>query len=207
VRTGILGGTFDPIHVAHLHAAQTALHQAVLDRVLIMPAGDPWQKTDDRRVTPAHHRLEMARRAVAGVDGIEIDDREVGRDGPTYTVDTMTTFSGDEELFLVLGADAALGIPTWKDSARVRATATLLVVPRPGVDSTVLGELLPEAMFIDMAVLEISGTEIREMARRGAPFRFLVTEPVHEYIQSHGLYVEGGSDDRVGASNDTEDSP
>jgi nicotinate-nucleotide adenylyltransferase len=206
VRTGILGGTFDPIHIAHLHAAQTALYQAGLDRVLIMPAGEPWQKTN-RMVTPPDRRLEMARLAVAGVDGLEVDDRELARDGPTYTVETLATFPKDERLHLVMGADTALGLPSWREAGQVRSMATILVLPRPGVDSTVVGQLIPEAVFLDMAVLEISGTEIREMAKRGAPFRFLVTEAVHEYIVTHGLYAENAPDDRVGASNDTEDSP
>lgn len=206
MRTGILGGTFDPIHIAHLHAAQTALHQAGLDRVLIMPAGDPWQKSD-HQLTPARHRLEMARLAVEGVGGLEVDDREIDRDGPTYTIDTLRTFPEDEEIHLVMGADTALGIMSWKRPDELRRRATLLVVPRPGVDSTVVGEMLPEAVFLDMAVLEISGTEIRDMARRGAPFRFLVPEPVYDYITAHDLYAEGGADDRVGVSTDTEDVP
>lgn len=149
----------------------------------------------------------MARLAVAGVEGLEVDDREMGGDGPTYTIDTLATFPEDEELHLVLGADAALGIPTWKDSDKVRSQATLLVVPRPGVDSTVVAELFPEAVFVDMAVLEISGTEIRELASRGAPFRFLVPEAVHEYVVAHDLYTQDRSEDRVGSSIDTEDSP
>lgn len=206
MRTGILGGTFDPIHIAHLHAAQTAMHHAGLDRVLIMPAGDPWQKSD-RRVSSDHHRLEMARLAVAGVEGLEVDDREMGRDGPTYTVDTLASFPEDEELHLVLGADAALGIPTWRDPDEVRRQATLLVVPRPGVDSTVVAELFPDAVFVDMAVLEISGTEIRDLARRGAPFQFLVPQAVHEYIVARDLYAQDPSANRVGGSTDTEDSP
>jgi nicotinate-nucleotide adenylyltransferase len=206
VRTGILGGTFDPIHIAHLHAAQTALHQAGLDRVLIMPAGDPWQKSD-RQLTPAPHRLEMARLAVAGVGGLEVDDREIDRNGPTYTVDTLATFPVDEEIHLVMGADAALGISSWKQPNELRRRTTILVVPRPGVDATVVAEMLPEAVFLDMAVLEISGTEVRDLARRGAPFRFLVPEPVYEYITVHDLYAEGAADDRVGASTDTEEVP
>lgn len=206
MRTGILGGTFDPIHIAHLHAAETALHQAGLDRVLIMPAGHPWQK-GDRLVSPARHRLAMARLALDGVEGVEVDDREIERDGPTYTIDTLGTFPEPEELYLVMGADAALGIPSWKQAGRIRSRVTLLVLPRPGVDSTVVAELLPEAVFIDMAVLEISGTEIRDMARRGAPFRFLVPEPVYRYITAHDLYAEGGSGDRVGVSTDAEEVP
>lgn len=206
VRTGILGGTFDPIHIAHLHAAQTALHQLGLDRVLIMPAGDPWQK-NDRAVSPIRHRLEMARLAVSDVDGLQVDDREVDRDGPTYTVDTLATFPEDEQIHLVLGADAALGIRSWKDSEQVRSRATLLVVPRAGIDSTVVAELIPEAVFLDMPVLEISGTEIREMARIGAPFRFLVSQPVYEYILSNDLYTDHPSGDRVEASSETEEVP
>jgi len=149
----------------------------------------------------------MARLAVAGVEGLEVDDREMGRDGPTYTVDTLASFPEDEKLHLVLGADAALGIPSWKDPDEVRRQATLLVVPRPGVDSTEVGDLFPEAVFVDMAVLEISGTEIRDLARRRAPFRFLVTEEVYEYIVAHDLYAQDPPANRVGDSTDTEDSP
>ena len=149
----------------------------------------------------------MARLAVAGVEGLEVDDREMGRDGPTYTVDTLASFPEDEKLHLVLGADAALGIPSWKGPDEVRRQATLLVVPRPGVDSTEVGDLFPEAVFVDMAVLEISGTEIRDLARRRAPFRFLVTEEVYEYIVAHDLYAQDPPANRVGDSTDTEDSP
>ncbi|MFP4074573.1 MAG: nicotinate-nicotinamide nucleotide adenylyltransferase, partial [Actinomycetota bacterium] len=104
MRTGILGGTFDPIHVAHLHTAEVAHHQLELDRVLILPAGDPWQKSG-RDVTPGKHRLEMCRLAVEGAEGLEVDLRELDRDGPTYTADTLGTFPRDEELFLILGSD------------------------------------------------------------------------------------------------------
>lgn len=149
----------------------------------------------------------MAKLAVEGVEGLELDEREIDRDGPTYTIDTLGTFPPDEQLNLVMGADAALGIMSWKQPDELRSRATVLVVPRPGVDSTVVAEMLPEAVFLDMAVLEISGTEIREMARRGAPFRFLVPEAVHDYITTHDLYAEDGVGDRVGASTDTEEVP
>src|SRR3970040_1404301 len=91
VRTGILGGTFDPIHIAHLHAGETALFGAGLDRVVFMPAGDPWQK-EDRALTSAAQRLEMTRLAIEGVDRFEVDERETRRDGPTYTIDTLHSF-------------------------------------------------------------------------------------------------------------------
>jgi nicotinate-nucleotide adenylyltransferase len=204
VHTGILGGTFDPIHIAHLHAGETAMDQAQLDRVLFMPAGKPWQKAD-RRVTDAEHRAEMTRLAIEGVAGFEVDLREVGRDGPSYTIDTLSSFPEGEELSLILGADAAMGIESWHRWEEIVERAALLVVPRPGTDPRDVQSVLPDAVFLDMAVLEISGTEIREMAALGEPFRFLVTPSVYEYIVAHDLYADLEGGDRVGDSSDQED--
>jgi len=139
----------------------------------------------------------MVRLATAGVDGFRVDDRETTRDGLTYTVDTLATFPEDEELFLILGADAALRIPTWKRHQEVLDRATVLVVPRPGTDSTAVADILPDPVFLDMAVLEVSGTEIRAMVRNGSAFRFLVTNEVHRYISENNLYAEVGGADMV----------
>lgn len=204
MRTGILGGTFDPIHIAHLHAGETALHQAELDQVLFIPAGDPWQKLG-RRVTATEHRLEMVRLATVGVDGFRADDREATRDGLTYTVDTLATFPEAEELFLILGADAALHVPTWKRYQEVLDRATVLVVPRSGTDSTAVAEILPDSVFLDMAILEVSGSEIRAMAWTGSPFRFLVGDVVHRYIVENNLYAEAGRADMVEGPTDMEE--
>jgi nicotinate-nucleotide adenylyltransferase len=204
VRTGILGGTFDPIHIAHLHAGECAKHQAQLDRVLFMPAGDPWQKLG-RRVSPGRHRLEMTRLAVAGVDGFEADSREVERDGLTFTADTLATFPDDEELFLILGADAASGLPSWERSDEVIARVTVLVAPRPGAPPEAVLEVVPEAVFLDMPLLEVSGTSIRAHAGRGGPYRFLVTEPVHAYAEANALYANPPGGDMVIPPQDTEE--
>lgn len=204
MRTGILGGTFDPIHIAHLHAGETALHQAELDQVLFIPAGDPWQKLG-RRVSATEHRLEMVRLATLGVDGFRADDREATRDGLTYTVDTLATFPEAEELFLILGADAALHVPTWKRYQEVLDRATVLVVPRSGTDSTAVAEILPDSVFLDMAILEVSGSEIRAMAWTGSPFRFLVGDVVHRYIVENNLYAEAGRADMVEGPTDMEE--
>jgi nicotinate-nucleotide adenylyltransferase len=154
----------------------------------------------------ADHRLEMTRLAIAGVEGFELDDREVRRDGPTYTADTLATFPPDEELFLILGADAASRIRTWDRADQVLARATVLVLPRPGTDSTTVFEVLPDAVFLDMAVLEISGTDIRNLARDGQAFRFLVEGSVHSYIKSNGLYPDRREADRVGEAIEMEES-
>ena len=204
VRTGILGGTFDPIHIAHLHAGETALHQAPLDRVLFIPAGRPWQK-DKSGVMAAEHRLAMTRLAVEGVDGFEVDDQEVLRDGPTFTVDTLASFPDQEELLLILGADAASRIQTWRRFEDVLARTTVLVLPRPGTDSTTISSVIPDAVYLDMAVLEVSGTEIRNLARDGQPFRFLVTEPVHDYMLKNDLYPDRRQTPRVDDSTDVEE--
>jgi nicotinate-nucleotide adenylyltransferase len=187
VRTGILGGTFDPIHVGHLHTAECALHQADLDRVLMVPAGDPWQKSG-RDVTEGKHRLEMCRLAVADADGLEVDLREVDRDGPTYTIETLGTFPSDEELFLILGSDSLGGIETWQRWEEVLDRATLIEAPRPGTPRG-MGDR-HGAMQLDMGLLEISSTDIRRRVAEGRPYRYLVTGPVYGYIEQTNLYAE-----------------
>lgn len=173
-----------------------ALHQARLDRILYMPAGSPWQKSN-REVSPGPQRLEMTRLATDGIEGFEIDEREVVRDGPTYTAETLDSFPSDEELCLILGADAASRLRTWERHEDVLARVTVLVVPRPGIDSSALARELPEAVFLDMAALDVSGTDIREMAGDGRPFRFLVAEPVYRYIKANRIYEKDGRADNV----------
>lgn len=194
VRTGIIGGTFDPIHVAHLHTADCALHQLGLDRVLIIPAGDPWQKSG-RDVTPGKHRLEMCRLAVEGVDHIEVDLRELDRDGPTYTIETLGTFPPDEELFLILGSDSLAGIETWQRWEEILSRVTLVEALRPGPAVGVGGA--HEAVELEMGLLEVSSTDIRRRIAGGEPYRFLVTGPVFGYIEVTHLYAEPGEDDIV----------
>ena len=147
----------------------------------------------------------MVRLATVSVDGFRADDREATRDGLTYTVDTLATFPEAEELFLILGADAALHVPTWKRYQEVLHRATVLVVPRSGTDSDAVAEILPDSVFLDMAILEVSGSEIRAMARTGSPFRFLVSDVVHRYIVENNLYAEAGRADMVEGPTDMEE--
>lgn len=206
VRTGILGGTFDPIHIAHLHAGETALHAAGLDRVLFMPAGDPWQKSDDRRITPAKARVEMTRLAIAGTPGFELDLREVERQGPSYTIDTLLSFPDDEELDLIVGSDAAAALSTWHRWEEVVARARILVGPRPGHDISVVTRAVPNAVSLDMAALDVSSTLIRKMASDGRPYRFLVPATVHEFIETEGIYTQSRSGDMVMSAQDQEEA-
>jgi nicotinate-nucleotide adenylyltransferase len=187
VRSGLLGGTFDPPHIAHLLAGEVAYRQLGLDRVVFIPAGSPWQKAG-RKVSSARHRWEMSHRAVDGVDYFEADEREVHRDGWTYTADTLDTFDPAEELVLILGADAARGLPTWQRSADVLARARVAVVPRPGVERSDVDSLVKVERWLDMPALPVSGTLIRQRAASGLGIRFLVTERVYQYLDEQNLY-------------------
>ena len=187
VRTGILGGTFDPIHVAHLHTAECAVHQLGLDRLLIVPAGDPWQKAG-RDVTPGHQRLEMCRLAIAEAKRVEVDVRELERNGPTYTIETLATFPVDEDLFLILGSDSLSNIKSWHRWAEVVDRVTLVEAPRMG--SPRGSGAVHGAVELEMGLLEVSSTDIRRRIAEGKPYRYLVTEPVYEYIEATNLYAE-----------------
>jgi len=187
VRRGILGGTFDPPHLAHLIAGEAAFRQLGLDVVTFIPAGAPWQK-EGSGVSPAEHRWAMTRRAVAGVPYFAPDDREVGRDGWTFTADTLESFSVDEDLVLVLGADAAAGIPSWDRPEAVLGRVRLAVMPRPGVDPAEVIAAVGPCDWLDTPMLEISGTMLRRRRAAGRSIRFLVPDAVLAYIEEVGLY-------------------
>ena len=135
-KIGILGGTFDPVHNGHLVKAGEALERLELDRVLFMVAGDPWMKRETgQTVSPAHHRLEMVRLAVAGDPAFVTDDREVRRPGPTYTVDTLDELAAGHhgaDLFLLLGSDTLASLRDWHMPRRVLELAQVVVLDRPG---------------------------------------------------------------------------
>lgn len=190
VRIGLLGGTFDPPHLAHLHTGEVAYRQLALDRVVFMPAGAPWQK-EGRRVSAPIQRWEMTRLAIAGVDYFEPDDREVHREGWTYTADTLATFDQDVEIVLVLGADAAMGIPTWQRADEVLDRVELAVAPRAGSDRSAVAEAVGgRLVWLDMVPLELSGTLIRGRLAQGRSVRFLVPDPVWSYLTRHDLYAD-----------------
>jgi nicotinate-nucleotide adenylyltransferase len=194
MRVGVMGGTFDPVHVAHLVLAEQAREQLVLDSVLFVPAGDPWRKAG-RQITPANHRLEMVRLAIRGVQGFDVDEREIRREGPSYTVDTLRelrrALAEDDDLFLILGEDALADVPNWHEPEAITEHATVVVAPREGVD---LPETLPidpaRIERIDMPFMDVSSTDLRVRARLGRSLRFLVPDAVIAYIEEHALYLE-----------------
>ena len=186
VQRGIIGGTFDPIHIAHLAAAEAAYRSLGLDVVTFIPTGQPWQKSD-QYVSDPQHRLAMVEAATRDVDYFTVDDREVTRDGLTYTIDTLEEM-GDDDFTLILGADAAARLPTWHRSAEVLARADIAVVPRPGTDMAEVEAAGARLTWLAFPEIDLSGTQLRAMRRSGASIRFLVPDPVYAYIEHHDLY-------------------
>ena len=189
VRRGILGGTFDPPHLAHLLAGEAAYRDLGLDIVTFIPAGAPWQKAG-RRITAPEDRWQMILLAIEGVPYFEADDREIRRKGWTYTIDTLRSFPEDEELVLVLGADTARGIPTWQEADAVMQRASIAVVPRPGVETADVDEALDGGRFtwLDTPPIRLSGTMLRRQAGAGRSIRFLVRDGVWRYVEEKGIY-------------------
>ena len=191
-RLGVLGGTFDPIHIAHLVAASCARHALDLDRVLFVVAGEPWQK-EGRVAAPADDRFGMVAAALEGVDGFEASRLELDRDGPTYTADTLEQLAAaepDAELFLVLGADAAANLPTWERVEVVQRLATLAVVNRDG-DPVVSPGVGWRMEVVEMPRLDISSHELRARIADGRPVDWLVPPGAVRWIREHGLYAGG----------------
>lgn len=183
---GLFGGTFDPPHLGHLAVANAALDQLALDEVRFVPAGEPWQKAD-RAVSDARHRLAMVRLATAAEDRFVVDDLEIRRPGPSYTIDTVRSF--DEPVAVILGADAAASIPTWDRAEDLLEVADIAVIPRPGIDLAQVVATVPGRLRgLSMPTIDLSASEIRSHAAAGYSLRYLVPDAVAEYITARGLY-------------------
>lgn len=188
-RIGIFGGTFDPPHIGHLVAALEARQVLDLDVVLLVVAGEPWQKVSERSISPAPDRLAMVRAAVADAPGLEVSDVEVRRSGASYTADTLAALRETEpgaELSVILGRDAAAGFTTWERYQEVADGARLVVVDRPGHQAPLDPRFAWER--VDIPELEISSTEIRARVAAGRSIRYLTPDAVAICIQERGLY-------------------
>jgi nicotinate-nucleotide adenylyltransferase len=219
VRIGILGGTFDPVHLGHLLLAEQARESLALQRVILVPAGRPPHKPG-RVLTPFDLRLEMVRLAVGEVDEFEVSEIERDPARPSWTVGTLRRLlagpGAPEEIWLLLGADSLEELPTWREPEEIVRLARLAVYPRPGWDAATDPASLAPAqeawraagrlVLLEGPRLALSSSEIRERVRRGCSLRFLVPESVRCYIAAHGLYrnetsaFPRGNRDRPGPS-------
>jgi len=198
MKVGVMGGTFDPPHLAHLIIAELARVDLELDRVIFIPAGDPWMKAT-QKITSAQKRAEMVGLAIASNPAFSLSLIEVQRPGPSYTVDTVEQLLEEvglnADLFLLLGWDSVAEMPSWRAPYRLSKMARIVAFPRPGVtkpDPAELEKAMPgsaeKIVYMDEPYLSISSTCIRQRAREGKSLRYLVPDTVGLYIVEHNLY-------------------
>ncbi len=199
MKIGVLGGTFDPIHIGHLLVAGEVTAGLNLSQVIFMPAGQPWLKGDNL-VSAAEHRLEMVRLAINSKDNFKLSTMEIDRAGPTYTVDTMAELSrqlgAEDELFFILGWDNLTQLPQWHEPSRLIKLCRLVAVPRvdyPPPDLASLEGAVPGlsegVILLEKPRIDINASEIRQRVRDGLSINNLVPGAVEGYIKEHGLYV------------------
>ena len=191
-RLGVFGGTFDPVHVGHVVVATEVRAQLGLDRVLLVVAGDPWQKRG-QVVATARQRLQLVETAVEGIDGIEASAIEIERNAPSVTADTLEALARPErDLFLVLGADAVANMATWRRLDETRDLATVVVVERSGDAHAEPPGAGWQVQRVEIPRLDVASTELRQRLRHGRPVDGLVPPAVVRAIRAHGLYTGSG---------------
>jgi nicotinate-nucleotide adenylyltransferase len=200
MKIGVLGGTFDPVHLGHIAMAEEARDTLGLTEVMIVPAGQPISKSADR-ITPTEQRIEMLRLAVDGRPHLKVSYMEIERAGPSYTVDTIAElkkrYGGKDEIYFILGWDSLTQMADWREPGRIIEMCYLAAVPRPGwqrpsleaLEKTIQG-ITKKVVFMDKPRLDISATVIREKVARGETIDGLVHGPVAEYIKKHKLYAK-----------------
>ena len=194
---GVLGGTFDPVHIAHLAIAEEARESLGLSKVMFIPAAMPPHKVD-RPVSDPEHRLAMVELAIADNPAFEASRIELGRSGPSYTVDTLEALGGDAaDLVLILSAEAFRELRSWHRPERILELALLAVVPRDGFpepNRAYLAEHFPgfedRATFLTGPRLRLSASQLRDRAANGRSLRYLVPDAVAAYIGDHALYSD-----------------
>lgn len=200
-RLGVLGGTFDPIHLGHLVAAAEALHRFELDRVLFLPAGRPWQKAS---YSGPEDRCMMTTLGIEDHGSFAASRIELDRQGPTYTADTLLAlrdfYGMDVSLYFIVGADTAANLGTWEKLDVLREVAEFIAVTRPRISLSELkpGPGWPRVHKMEMPAIGISASDIRRRVRAGEPIDYQVPHRVASYIRSHGLYL--GSTEEEAAS-------
>ncbi|MEE8619116.1 MAG: nicotinate-nucleotide adenylyltransferase [Dehalococcoidales bacterium] len=196
---GMLGGTFDPVHNGHLIVAEEVKTRLNLAEIIFVPAGQPWLKAE-RPISPAEHRLQMLRLAIADKPYFKLSTIEIERTGPSYTIDTVTELrdklGSEDELFFILGWDSLAQLPQWREPSRLIKMCYLVAVPRPGYPrpklktlEVIIRGLSQRVMLMKKPEIDISASAIRERVARGLSIRHLVPEPVNRYIKEHKLYI------------------
>ncbi len=197
VRLGVFGGTFDPVHYAHLLLAETCREELGLTELRFVPAGNPPHKPD-AAITDGHTRADMLQLAVSGYPEFVVDRRELRRSGPSFTVDTLAEFSAEfpeAELYFILGADSLRDIPSWREPDRIAQLATIVAVNRPGLPLPTnqqvgewVGRLADRVQVLQIPGTDLSATDLRQRVRDGKGLRFMTPKAVEAFIQQHAVY-------------------
>ena len=198
MKFGIFGGTFDPIHMGHLLAAEAARDELALARVLFVPAGDPPHKQEQSK-SAARHRRAMIEAAIAGDANFDLCPVDLERPGPHYSIDTVRLIRvryrlARQACYFIIGGDSLADLPAWHQPGRLLEQCLLAVVHRPGSQpdvrrlETVIPGLSRRLVWVPSPTLDLSGTEIRARVAAGRSIRYQVPEPVRSYIQKQGLY-------------------
>lgn len=198
---GVLGGTFDPIHIGHIKVAEEVVARLDLPRILFMPAGQPWLKLNNANaISPIQARLEMVRLAIADNPRFELSTMEIEREGPTYSVDTVEQLQSQleegDELFFILGWDNLMQLPQWHQPQRLIELCRLAAVPRvdfslpdlPALEKELPG-ITPRVILFDKPRIDINASQIRRRAAQGKSISDFVPKAVERYIKEHSLYV------------------
>jgi len=195
---GIIGGSFDPIHIGHLIAAEQARIKLGLEKVLFIPAGQPWFKANNG-ITSAYHRVEMVRLAISSNSDFQLCTVETRRTGPSFTIDTMEELKNEQGIvnpYFIIGSDILKGFPSWKEPVKLLKVCRLVIVSRldsmkmdlSSLEAVVPG-LVDNIQLLDMPVIEISSSDIRGKIAKGESIRYLVPDAVQQYIVEHFLYI------------------
>ena len=198
-RLGMFGGSFDPPHIAHVALIEAAVAQLALDQMRVFPTGQAWHKT--RTLSPARDRLAMTGLAFGGLPRVVVDDREIRRDGPTWTIDTLRELQAEfagAKLFLIIGGDQAAALPSWREWREIIQTATVAVAGRPDFtgasavqDPSTADAVQHSASFeaLQMPPASVSATDIRQRVSARKGVAHLVPDAVARYIDQHHLYL------------------
>ena len=195
---GIIGGTFDPVHLGHLAIAEEARKQIKLDKVEFLPAGHPYFK-DESSISPAEDRINMLKLALAGKNYFSISLMEIMRPGPSYAVDTIAQMKeqleAGDELYFIMGWDSLMTLHLWQEPQRLIRLCRIVAAPRPGYsepDISLIEKRLPDirqrVIVMERPQIDISATDIRQLVSQGLPIDHLVPEEVARYIREHHLY-------------------
>lgn len=198
-KKGILGGTFDPFHNGHMNIAYESIYKLKLDEIIFMPAGNPPHKTD-KLITPPEIRYDMIKRAILGEEKFKVSHYEIDKKGYSYTYKTLEYIKSvekDTELFFITGADCLMYVDKWKYPEQIFKNSNFVVFNRSGYDKNdiikkkneIEQKYKKEIIFMDIPLLDISSTEIREKVKKYEEIKYLVPKEVYDIIKTNKLYI------------------